>query len=182
MAASVKSLHAGRAAQGAGGFANMTQADHGRVGGLLKTQYRYLNNFATQVAADPDLVLGAAGRQDFDSRVSLYGDAGVHTYEAVRLQGDLDAGLKWEYNILEPGAVHCHGKPAGCIEQSGRGVVKAGVLVAIGRRLCLGRCRCHIDRFATKKAAVAAWRALAGKAIDFAREWRVDDGCTCGAR
>lgn len=34
-----------------GGSGNMTQADYGRLGGILQEQYRYLHNFAADIAA-----------------------------------------------------------------------------------------------------------------------------------
>lgn len=151
MAASIKGLHLGNAAAAKGGFHAMEQSDFGRVGGLLRSQYAYLENFAIEVAANPDIVLGQAnGKQGFDDRASSYAEAGRHTYEAVRVEEHRDNGFLSEQNRLEDGAMHCAGADS-CIEQTDKGRVKLGTLILPGRRKCGPKCKCEVDYF--KEAA-----------------------------
>lgn len=145
MAATVKGLHLGNAAAAKGGFHAMGPADHGRVGGLLRVQYAYLENFAIEVAANPDIVLGVAGgKQDFDTRAGSYAQAGRHTYELVSSDEHEANGFRSVTNVLEDGAHHCTGKES-CPEQTdlGRIAIRDPRRILQGRRVCGPACRCE---------------------------------------
>lgn len=168
MAAQVKGAHVGQAAAAVGGVDNMTQRDHGRVGGLLRVQYGYLENAAIEFADDPDLVLGnVAGRQGIEQRGPLYAQASRATYERVKDIADGEDGLNIVINILEATAHHCttkKGQPEymSCPGQSALGPVRYDDVRrrVPGQRLCQGLCRCGSQRFRTFEAARAAMGAL----------------------
>lgn len=60
---------------GKGGLDNMTQADWGRIGGLLKGQYAYLNGFASEVAN------GDLTPKQIAARANLYIDSSTQAFE-----------------------------------------------------------------------------------------------------
>lgn len=60
---------------GKGGVGNMTQSDWGRIGGLLKGQYAYLNGFASQIAN------GELTPKQIAARANLYIDSSTQAFE-----------------------------------------------------------------------------------------------------
>lgn len=153
MAASLKGLHLGNAAAAKGGFHAMESADFGRVGGLLRPQYAYLENFAIEVAANPDIVLNeASGKQNFDDRVDSYAQAGRHTFEAVSSDEHLTNGFQSVENIMEHDGHNCTGDES-CQEQTdlGRISINDRRRILQGRRKCKNKCRCRNAYF--KEAA-----------------------------
>lgn len=179
MAADVKVEHTKKGAEAAGGFRNMGQANHGRVGGLLRVQYRYLENAATQFADNPDAVLGEGKAVGIEDRSASYAEAARYTYERMVDINSGDAGYKWVFNVLEDSAHHCQakGKQAkhlSCPGQTALGVVRLADPKRLppGMRLCKGFCRCGSQRFKTKKAAMAAWRET--KSMDWG--WHYESG------
>jgi len=64
---------------GKGGVQNMTQADWGRLGGLLKNQYQYLNRFAG------DLNAGTMSEAQIRQRAELYIQSSRQAYERGRV-------------------------------------------------------------------------------------------------
>lgn len=134
MRAHIKDVHLAAAAAQRGGWQNMTQADFGRVGQRIRTQYEYLDNFAKQIA---DGTQPLDGR--FLIRAQMYTDASIATYDRFETNAFRLAGFDEESNVLEPGVVHCNG----CLTEDARGWVPIGALVPIGERTCLTRCRCR---------------------------------------
>jgi hypothetical protein len=113
---------------GHGGRGTMTQADWGRVGAMVKEQYRYLDGFATAVADDTltEAQIRARSQMYHDGSVSAYERAhtlalGVPSLPAYPGDGsseclgncrctwdirEVDGG--WDcYWIVDPGAEHC---------------------------------------------------------------------------
>lgn len=74
VALELKNAALAQAAFANGGFANMTQADFGRVGQMLREQYGFLNNFA-QGVADGSITEGQAG-----VRIGMYSDSTEAAY------------------------------------------------------------------------------------------------------
>lgn len=64
-----------------GGRENMTQADYGRLGGILQEQYRYLQGFAS------DLSEGKLGLSQAMYRARMYIDSSTQAYERARAAG-----------------------------------------------------------------------------------------------
>lgn len=163
MAADVKAEHLKKGAEACGGFGNMGPTEHGRVGGLLRPQYRYLENAAAQYLENPDVVLGVDGRPDVEDRSASYAEAARYTFER---SGDLylgDNGQKWVINILEASAHHCSIKGDGEQHRTCPGQTKLKAIrfddpqrIAPGHRVCKVKCKCKTMRFKTKKAAMAA--------------------------
>lgn len=60
---------------GKGGMDNMTQSDWGRIGGLLKGQYQYLNAFAGEIAN------GDLTPKQIVARANLYIDSSTQAFE-----------------------------------------------------------------------------------------------------
>jgi len=133
MAVQVKSSHLYAAAIPRGGWAQMTQADFGRVGRLLRFQYERLNKFALELGQGRPLT-GA-----FRVRARMYAGASMTAYHEQERVEMRRIGLTLERNVRTRGD-SC----AGCVDQSARGWVRIGQLVPIGRRDCLTNCRCRI--------------------------------------
>jgi len=134
----VKNVHLNAAITAAGGRDQMTQSDWGRVGQLIRTQYDYLDNFATQIANG----LPIDGR--LLTRSQMYTDAAVGTHETFTRLRMGNSGWDLERSILDPAANHCIGENS-CIEQAARDFVPIGELVLIGSRKCMSRCRCTMQ-------------------------------------
>lgn len=131
----IKALHINASELAHGGRAQMSQADFGRTGRILRDQYAFLRDWANDIAS------GAAptdGR--LPARSTLYADAARATFEGVRARDQRSAGVRFERNVL-----HASESCAGCIAENGRGWVEIGSLVPPGSRLpCRVRCRCSV--------------------------------------
>lgn len=136
-----RNVHLFSAALAKGGSAQMTQADFGRVGQVLRHEYRFLDKFAVAVSQGYPL----DGR--FFDRALMYAQAGRDTYHIVERAVMKDAGFVYESNVLTP-AEHCTGED-GCIAQTARGRVPIGELIPIGRRTCLRKCKCYLAYWKT---------------------------------
>ena len=130
----LKSIHLASSALAKGGWAQMSQADYGRVGFRLKEQYAYLQKFAKQI--ENGYLLD--GR--FLNRVQLYSQSGRLTYHMVQRSEMLIRGMTEEQNILGA-ADHC----SECVSETARGWVPIGDLVLVGQRICMTNCRCSIE-------------------------------------
>jgi len=60
---------------GRGGLEAMTQADWGSIGGMLQNQYRYMNNFAADIAA------GRLSPAQVEARMRLYTNSATQSFE-----------------------------------------------------------------------------------------------------
>lgn len=176
MAADVKAEHLKKGAEAVGGFANMGPTEHGRVGGLLRVQYRYLENAAAQYLENPEVVLGVDGRPNVEDRSASYAEAARYTYERSTDLYLGERGQKWVINILEPLAHHCSAKKKSDEHKSCPGQTALGAIryddprrIAAGHRLCKNKCKCTTMRFKTKKAAMAALRAI--KSLYWGCQW-----------
>jgi hypothetical protein len=131
MAEELKSLHMSSYALQKGGWAQMTPADYGRIGGLLQFEYRKLARFAAEMA-DRGRVHGGD-----TARARQYARAARHTYFlALRLELQ-QRGFDEEKSVLSP-VDNC----AGCIEQERIGWQRIGDMTPIGERDCLRNCQC----------------------------------------
>lgn len=130
----IKTIHTLSATIARGGWAQMTPADWGRVGQLVRGEYGYLRTFAAQIASGEQPLTGEVVR-----RAASYANAGVKTMEIERKQVMVEAGALWAKNILGV-ADHC----AGCLAETRRGWVPVGLLVPVGQRDCLSNDKCTI--------------------------------------
>lgn len=128
----VKDTHLLNMVASRGGWDQMTQADFGRVGQIVRTQYNYLGGFAAEIGA---------GIQPLDGRVTvraqMYADMGRATYETDQRVQQRALGASEERSILHP-ADHCDD----CIAEAAKGWQPIGTLIPIGERQCLSNCAC----------------------------------------
>lgn len=141
----VKEVHLYSAAAAKGGWDQLSPADYGRVGQVVRGEYAFLQRFAADIAAGRPL----DGR--FLRRVELYAQAGRRTYHQVE-RADMEVrGYDLEENILGP-ADHCDE----CPSLTAQGPVPIGTLPPIGTRTCLANCRCRIRYRNSETGAIAA--------------------------
>lgn len=133
MVRELKSLHLINTAVARGGWARMTSADYGRVGGRLARQYEYLNRLASQIQYGTQQLNG-----QFIQRVKMYVGAARGTYQIERDEVVKELEFDQESNVLG-NAEHCEE----CIRETARGWVPLGTLMPIGQRLCKTNCKCH---------------------------------------
>jgi hypothetical protein len=138
MAREVKTVHVYSAAAGKGGWAQMSQGDWGHTGFIVKEQYKFLQNFANEIAS---------GKQPLNGRLivraSLYG-RGHPTEESIRKRTAISKGFT-QRRRLRRASESC----PGCIEVSSRGWVEIGSaddLPPIGSQQCRSNCLC-IDEY-----------------------------------
>ena len=129
----IKLEHTAAAAAARGGWAQMSQADWGATGRLIRTQYEYLQNFAEQIANGEQLLNGTCL-----VRADLYGQAGRGTYEEIRRRYERTMnGATEECRVLGY-ADHC----PGCLEQAALKWQPIGTLDPIGAEECVTNCYC----------------------------------------
>ena len=132
---------------GAGGVENMDAKRWGSLGGQIADQYRYLDDFAREIA-DGNLTEGQIRR-----RSEMYINSAREAFERAKERAAKEAELnevRWELDP-SPEVEHCEGEP-GCTELSEMGwqPVDPWPFVASGREThpgqgdtpCLTSCRC----------------------------------------
>lgn len=135
MRAEVKATHLASTALAKGGWNEMTQADFGRAGRTIRTQYDYLDKMAAQIASGQQRLDGTLLR-----RTEMYIEAGRGTYHEVERAEMVKRGNDEERSVRS-----ARDSCGGCIREEGRGWVPVGSLVPIGRRDCLSHCQCRIE-------------------------------------
>lgn len=86
----IRELHTSAAAIGKGGWGSMSQSDWGKLGNVLKKQYKFLHNFAQDIAANRDSISLDA----ILARAKMYGNAARYS-AALIAAGILAAMLPW---------------------------------------------------------------------------------------
>ncbi len=135
MAGLIKMAHVTAAALARGGWAQMSPADWGLVGQLIKRQYWYLNRLAGQVDRGEQKLNGRLLR-----RAVMYGEAIRGTNESVNRRLHQGLGFSEERRVRGI-ADSC---PT-CVREAGKGWQLINSLAAIGQSECLTRCRCHFE-------------------------------------
>lgn len=131
---------------GIGGRDQMTQAHWGRIGGLLKHQYGFLEGFTGE--------LGEMSEAQIRARAQIYVDGARQAYERATgqrmLKAGFDASVDW---ILGPVRTeHCES----CLTWSEMGAQTPGpnggfptidgeTFPGDGTSECLGNCKCHLE-------------------------------------
>ena len=131
----LKSLHVAMGIAANGGFQNMSQADLGYVGSLIKKQYKFLRSFAKQIKNGSQALDGT-----LVSRSALYTQAARGTYEDVSGRAAKNSGSTQEKSVLGA-ADHC----SDCVGEAAKGWSPIGSLMPIGQRQCSGNCRCTFE-------------------------------------
>ena len=141
----IKNTHLNAVASAVGGFDNMTPADYGRAGQIIRSQYDYLRNFADEIISGKQRLDGT-----LDRRAKMYIDAGRETYYKVKhmkvAEAEQATGQRAVIgSVLNP-ADHCEE----CVALNGRwfflsdytAVSGGGRYVEIGSRICHKNCKC----------------------------------------
>lgn len=120
-----------------GGREFITQSDWGWMGSELKKQYQFLNNFAKDIAANPEAWMN--GR--LDARMNLYKESAYSVLEnAMRREAERQ-GFDEERRILGATDKHC----PDCLEAAAQGWQSIGTLPAIGDSVCITNCKCEFE-------------------------------------
>ena len=85
---------------GIGGREVMTQADWGSIGGMLKEQFVYLNNFADEIA------LGNLSEGQIRFRAEMYINSAREAHERARSRAAKKWGAEQVVWVLSPDAEH----------------------------------------------------------------------------
>lgn len=86
---------------GIGGREVMTQADWGSIGGMLKEQYMFLNNFTDEIA------LGNLSEGQIRFRAQMYINSAREAHERARSRAAFKLGADEILWVLYPEAEHC---------------------------------------------------------------------------
>lgn len=118
---------------GRGGKNAMTQADYGRIGQRLRGEYKYLNDFAKEIAN------GDLSAAQIQARVDQYAAGTRKAYYDGRTAAAKDGGFTEERRILNP-AEHCED----CLDYAGKGWQPIGTLPEPGEgSQCRNNCKCE---------------------------------------
>lgn len=128
----IKTTHLAGAAMQRGGWQQMTQADFGRVGQIVRNEYGFLRNFAEQIAIGKQKLDGTLTR-----RAALYGQQGRPTYLIFWDSTAAQRGFDEERSILQP-AEHC----TECISEDAKDFQPLGQMIPIGQRICRSSDKC----------------------------------------
>lgn len=112
----------------------MTPSDWGRAGSLIKNEYKYLRNFAKEIASGKQLLDGR-----MTQRATQYAQASRHTYYIAMANEQAKRGYDYVRSVLQANE-SCDG----CIQQAGLRWQPIGVMIPIGERTCLRNCRCIV--------------------------------------
>jgi len=140
IASQLKDAHLAQAIFAVGGRANMTSVEYGRVGGTLRDEYRYLANFANDIAS------GRISERQALARIQQYGNATQQSYwreYALASKSDI-------YWNLTP-ADHCQASAngLGCVDLalgSPYTVETLPTFPGAGATTCRGNCTCFLSR------------------------------------
>lgn len=138
-ASELKDAHLAQSMFANGGKNNMTPANYGRVGGVLRSEYRFLQNFANDIAN------GKVSEAQALARIRQYGRATKQSYwrEYKEKSGGL---VQWNLNPAE----HC----GDCLNLAsggdfGNGIYEPDRLSTVpgaGDTACRGNCKCTLTR------------------------------------
>jgi hypothetical protein len=118
-----------------GGWAQLGQAEYGRIGSIVREQYDYLYRFALDIQSGKQQLTGV------ENRALMYVDAGRRSFGKQQLVTERNAGYDEERSIR-----HSRDSCDGCVGEAARGWQPIGSLIPIGERDCLSRCLCTIER------------------------------------
>ena len=136
VASELKDAHLAQSMFAVGGRNNMTQANFGRVGGVLADEYRYLDNFARQIAN------GEISKAQALARIRQYGNATQQSY--WREYAQVTPSNEQIYWRLNP-ADHC----ADCVSLAGGSpytLANLPTFPGAGETICRGNCKCELER------------------------------------
>ena len=158
----IKNTHLNAIALERGGYANMTPADYGRVGQIVREQYAYLKNFGRQIANGEQKLDGTLG-----VRANLYTQAGRESFYRSK-QANLQPGIDMVMSVR-----HARDSCAECIALEGKWFKVGDPAYKLpGQRICLKRCHCT-ERYGRMTAdGVVALAEEPTTAAQAAIEWK----------
>lgn len=128
----IKTTHLAAGAMQRGGWQQMTQADFGRVGRIVRREYRFLDSLAREINFGKQKLDGTLAR-----RARQYGQAGRQSYYQF-WDNEIDKrGFDEERSVLNP-ADHCKG----CLSEAAKGWQPLGQMIPLGQRDCRANDRC----------------------------------------
>ena len=122
----IKTTHLASGVMQRGGWQQMTQADFGRVGQIVRREYGFLRALAGDIASGKQKLDGTLAR-----RAALYGQQGRPTSLAFWDSTAAQRGFDEERSVLQP-AEHC----TECISEDAKGFQPLGQMIPIGSRIC----------------------------------------------
>lgn len=134
-ARALRKLHIEQAILARGGSDRMTKADYLAVGRNLKEEYKYLRNFAQELAD------GKITEAEFKARLKLYAGRSRRSYAVMERQNYKDDGYVYMQRFLDRIAVHCQE----CVRYAAEGVQPIGKLpLPTEQCRCGGNCKCTV--------------------------------------
>ena len=131
----VKNTHLNAIALERGGWANMTPADYGRAGQIIREQYGYLKGFAADIASGKQRLDGTLG-----VRARLYSQAGRNSLYRSKAANMSD-------RVTHQRSIR--GKRDSCwqcLELNGKVFkIDDASFPLPGRRVCNHNCGCHVE-------------------------------------
>lgn len=134
-AQTIKESHLRMSALGAGGKDRLNNAHFGSVGGLLRKEYRYLDNFAKGIQN------GEFSEKYILARAGLYAASTRKSFFKGEQISRVVAGVTMARRVLDSQAKHCSDCPAYATPDW---VAIEDVVVPGEACACGGRCRCTI--------------------------------------
>lgn len=132
MMAAVKAVHLVALAVAHGGWNQLDQSDFGWVGQRIREQYRFLADFANEVASGAQPLNGRLG-----VRITMYAGAARATHREAQRRLAARRAVDEERRVLGV-ADHCKT----CLQQARLGWQPFGTLKRIGDSECRVNCRC----------------------------------------
>jgi hypothetical protein len=141
----IKMSHIQAAIIGGGGKDRLTAADWGRIGQRLRSEYAYLQGFAS------DLLAARVSTPMALARIQLYAESVRGSYwEGNTIRRERE-GYSLMRRILDPQAQHC----ADCVRYKQAGIVPIGSLPMPGQRCeCRARCKCSVEYLRSQAPAI----------------------------
>lgn len=146
-ASSLKIAHILNASIGKGGRRQMTQTDWGLLGAKIREQYKFLNNFASEIEAG--LVLPA----QIENRIALYSKAARSVYFKFEKLTKTEIGLLFARRVLNA-FENCKD----CAYWASRGFIPIEEQPEIGSLICKSFCKCWFE-YSTEAAPPKGSRA-----------------------
>lgn len=129
----IKNAHINAIAESVGGYQNMTPADYGRAGQIIREQYGYLRDFADEIVSGKQRLDGTLNR-----RAKMYVDAARESYYKSINAKVQAGGITHICSVLNP-ADHCQE----CIALDGRWYeINDPTYNPPGNRICRKNCKC----------------------------------------
>lgn len=131
----IKNTHLNAIALERGGYANMTPADYGRAGQIIRQQYAYMKNFALDIASGKQRIDGTLSR-----RLRLYAQAGRNSFYRSHA-GHLPGKVTHQRSIRTK-----RDSCWQCIELDRKVfAINDSSFPLPGRRVCNHNCGCHLE-------------------------------------